>query len=387
MPRRSSAVVSRRVLLVSPTLSGNAVGRTYSVWLCAQELGWSVRVVGPAGRLWPPLVGSSFAESVVDCEWNNGRLLAEVSRCDLVISIKPLPESFGLSLRLMKTVPRPHIVDIDDADLQLVLRNETGYRAVTQLLRRPVTRTLSCGREWLLHQQARLTVSTVGNPALQSVYGGHLLPHVRQDISGRSPHVTSSPHVVFIGTPKPRKGIEELRDAVAVLAREGFKLTITGRGSSRGPWETWIPETTLDEGVRLVGNADIVALPSRDSRYTRHQLPVKLVDAMLASRAVVAADLPPMRWAIGCRAGVMVQPGNADSLVRGLRAVQSPRSREAMGAAARERALAMFVPSRVSPVLEDAAMEADELFRQTSRLGRLRVSVNALGPACRRMHC
>jgi glycosyltransferase involved in cell wall biosynthesis len=69
---------------------------------------------------------------------------------------------------------------------------------------------------------------------------------------------------------------------------------------------------------------------------------------MLAGRAIVASDLPPIRWALG-DTGLLAQPGDLDSLTRALQTLRDPAERTRLGALARERALNMFTPASVAP--------------------------------------
>ncbi len=93
-----------------------------------------------------------------------------------------------------------------------------------------------------------------------------------------------------------------------------------------------------------------MALPSLDQGYAPAQVPVKLIDAMHAGRAVVASDLPPVRWALG-DAGLLVPPGSVGQLSAALVKLADPEVRARLGQAARSRALERFVPGAVSPVV------------------------------------
>ena len=97
----------------------------------------------------------------------------------------------------------------------------------------------------------------------------------------------------------------------------------------------------------------MVAIPSQDWTYSRGQLPVKIIDAMMAGRAVVGSDLEPIRWALG-GTGIVVPPANAEALAAALDSLRSPDIRADLGARARERALATFTPSAIAPALAAA---------------------------------
>jgi glycosyltransferase involved in cell wall biosynthesis len=145
--------------------------------------------------------------------------------------------------------------------------------------------------------------------------------------------------VAFIGTNRPHKGIKQLRGAVAELAAVGFRLVITDAAPSDArEWEEWIGPTTLKRGLEIVHGCDIVATPSLRQPYAFGQVPVKLIDAMLAARPVVVSHVGPMPWAVG-NGGILVKPGSQQSLVRALKRLADPSERERLGMLGRQLAL------------------------------------------------
>jgi glycosyltransferase involved in cell wall biosynthesis len=174
-----------------------------------------------------------------------------------------------------------------------------------------------------------------------------VIPHVRRlrpagDIHSR----TSRIEVAFVGSVRPHKGVELLREAVEHAG--DMRLTITDDPpSSARPNENWTGITSLAVGLELVNHADIVAIPSLPWIYG-YQLPVKLIDAMLAGRAIVASDLPPIRWALG-GTGVLVQPGDLGALTGALQKLRDPAERTRLGVMARARALSVFTVASVAP--------------------------------------
>ena len=100
-----------------------------------------------------------------------------------------------------------------------------------------------------------------------------------------------------------------------------------------------------------------MAVPSLRKRYGPGQLPVKLIDGMMAGRAVIASDLAPLKWALG-GTGLIVRSGSVGSLVNGLLELEDLRTREALGREARLRALGTFVPAVIAPVLRSACEQA-----------------------------
>ncbi|RCK59696.1 glycosyltransferase family 1 protein [Microbacterium sorbitolivorans] len=194
----------------------------------------------------------------------------------------------------------------------------------------------------------------VSNPALQKRYGGVLVPHARVDSGAGSPHTTGEPTIAFVGTNRPHKGVEVLRESARTAGPTPMSLTITDIAPEDAtPNENWVGQTSLSRGVDIVKQSDIVVIPSvRTSAYSAAQLPVKIIDAMLAGRAIVVSDFEPLAWAIG-DFGIVVPPGDVARLSLALEELRDPARRADLGGRARERALATFtVPSVASQFAE-----------------------------------
>ncbi|WP_447925737.1 glycosyltransferase family 4 protein [Georgenia muralis] len=208
---------------------------------------------------------------------------------------------------------------------------------------------------------ARTLPTTVSNPVLAGLYGGPLIPHVRDSGPQGRPHVREAPVIAFVGSVKPHKGIDLLRGAVAQLSRYGYRLVITGEAPNDArPWEDWVGVTSFEDGLQLVGDADIVALPSLYSPWARGQLPAKLIDAMLLERAVVVSDVGPLRWAVD-DTGLVVRPGHAADLVCALHELRSPERRADLGRRARRLAELRFTVDAVAPRFAEFCLDVIDL--------------------------
>lgn len=353
-----------RCLLLSHDLADNALGRAYSHWLIGRELGWATVTAGPTstGELWAPLQKSEFASSCrrlrLPLADRRSELRELVDWADVVIAIKLWPRSLGLALRVTKQTGLPLLIDIDDPDLETVeelVAGPDGFRNRVHFWRRGVT----VAHLHRLRERAAGYSRITSNPALRELYGGAVVPHARSWRESGDPHMTSACTVAFVGTPRLHKGIDVVRAAVARLADEGFTLVVTGPvPRDARPWERWVGWTSLAEGQRIVDHADIVALPSLPTHAGRRQLPVKLIDAMMASRAIVVSDLPTLRWAVGDAGGLVVRPGSVADLEDALRRLRDPALRTQLGADARRRAGRMFTPAAVAPAFSAAVRSA-----------------------------
>lgn len=333
-----------KVLILTKDLDDNSTGRAFVLWELATESGAFAQVVASVGTsVWGPLQSSpEFVQSCAvlpDDPKGKVSLLGLASEADLVIAVKPHPDTLGRAIWLKGELGVPVLADIDDPDLEATLRTGQPLRRLAKRILRPtITRT---------YRQIRSSLTTankiVSNPVLFESYGGTIIPHTRRDSGPGTEHSSFSPIVAFIGTDRPHKGVGVLRNAVAQLQDIGVTLIITDEEPANShPWERWIGRTTLSEGISVTKTSDIIVIPSSGKRlYSRGQLPAKLIDGMMAGRAIVVSDIEPLPWAI-MGAGLVVSPDNPRLLAEAIRKLADPELRKVLGKKARERALGEF---------------------------------------------
>lgn len=334
------------VAMLVHDMSNNALGRAFSLSLLVEELGWETRVAGPSlAGIWEVLADTPFAKT---CSVNpDAPALSKLGEwADVVICVKPMPESMSMTRHAARTHSLAAVLDIDDPDLAVRMNYVKRLHR-----RRPYRRWRALQEVARLTREARLVPRMVSNPSLQAEWGGELIPHVRTPRPlVQPPPGRSSIRVGFVGTPRPHKGLDVLRSVVGGLAGEGFRLIVTAdRPSDAQPWEDWVGTTQLEQGLQLLETVDVVVMPSLEQTYAPQQFPVKLVDAMLAARAIVASDLPPIRWGLG-EAGLLVPAGSSHGLKKALRTLGDRSERLRLGSLARQRALEMYTPEVVAPI-------------------------------------
>lgn len=176
----------------------------------------------------------------------------------------------------------------------------------------------------------------------------------------------------------PKKGIDLLLRAFAGAdALAGWTLQVLGDGDDRARLERLAAELQVTDRVHFAGarphadclaaiaTAGIVALPCRTAANgDKDGIPVVLMEAMAASRAVVAGDLPAIRELIqDGSTGVLVAPDSATALGAALaELVEDPARRARMGIAARAQVAAEFSDAvnwqRLTGALDQARMAA-----------------------------
>ena len=270
---------------------------------------------------------------------------------------KPRPEVLSLGRKLAPSAPVT--VDIDDPELE-VGWGETRLRSRAALVARYGPSRFRFG--WAKRTVRQMHVIT-SNPILQDLYGGEIVPHVREATVPSTTHVPpGAPFTVgFIGTPRQYKGIDEVRAAVAELAEErAVRLCITAPPpNDPRPWEDWVGATSINDGRRLLECCDAVAIVSHAGSWGDQQVPVKLIDAMHAAVPAVITPRPPLLWAAG-GASLVVADGRTSDITNAFRLVADDAElAKALGTAARQRAREMFTPKAAATHLLAALDRAD----------------------------
>ena len=159
------------------------------------------------------------------------------------------------------------------------------------------------------------------------------------------------PLVIAVGNLYPVKGHTHLLDAVARLAGAHPRLhvAIAGRGDLAGALEARARDAGIGARTHFLGlrqdipnvlaSADVFALPS-----LAEGLPVALLEAMFASRPIVASSVGdiPVALANGA-AGLLVPPGDATALADAIhRLLTNPFEARRLAKTAQERAASEY---------------------------------------------
>jgi glycosyltransferase involved in cell wall biosynthesis len=359
-----------RVIAIGSTMRRNRIGRAFSMWMTARAAGLHFRYIGlDDGPVWEPLrdheeflANIRVARNIADVE---RQVAAEVGADSVLMVCKPRPELLMLGRKFARSVPV--IVDIDDPELEI------GWG--TTKLRSRVAQVVHYGPSrfrfgWARRIAQKMNVIT-SNPALQALYGGEIVPHVREPMPRPNSHnrVATAYRVGFIGTPRPYKGIEDLRAAIGALAGEReIRLSVTAPppGDAR-PWEEWVGTTSVQAGLRLLEECDAVAIVSHPGSWGDLQVPVKLIDAMHAAVPAVITPRPPLLWAAGGSA-VVVPDGSVSEMRNAIKLIADDHNLAgAISATARRRALKFFTPTAAAACLIAAIDRAEADHERVAR--------------------
>ena len=347
-------------------VSDNAIGRAWLLARLLEPLG-SVEIVGPCfgAGVWEPVA----QETVPVRSVRGGRFPAFAARLpelmrlaagDLVYASKPRLPSAGVGYLERVARRRPLLLDIDDWETGFFLRGGFwGTVGRTLNLSNPRSLTWT----WLMERLTWLADGvTVASRFLQERWGGVLLPHVRDTDRWAPERIDPRParewlrlngeHVVmFLGTPRAYKGVDDLAAAMSRLGRRNVALALVGTDPASATGRALAERYP---GVRLVGRvpiaqvpsylaaADVVVVPQRESRDTRGQVPAKLFDAMALGRPLVSTRVSMIPEILeGC--GLVVEPGDVAALSSAIeRLLDHPDEARALGAEARRRCVQRY---------------------------------------------
>ena len=372
-----------KISILAFDLSDNATGRAD---LLARLLAprWQVEVVGPrfGDDVWRPARGGGVSYGALAVGGarryprfaGHWRELAARADGDVLYASKPRPTSYGAALLARRRRRRPLLLDIDDWEVGF-FRRAGAWGTLGRALN--VGNPNGLPWTWLMERLVgRADAITVASRFLQRRFGGTLIPHVR-DTEAWDPArydreaararigVDAERVVMFLGTPRGHKGVDDLVEAVGVVGGDVRLVLVgadatgeSGRRWAARPWVRLVGEIPFDDVPRYLVAADAVAIPQRATSDTVGQVPAKIFDAMALGRPIVSTAVSMIPEILdGC--GVLVPPGNVVALATALRRLlDDPASAAELGRRARERCREhySFTAARASlfPIVERA---------------------------------
>jgi len=348
-----------KVSVLAADLSDNATGRAD---LLARLLSarYDVEVVGPrfGADVWMPAREGAIPQRSVRAGRYPGfarhiPALLDLVDGDVIVASKPRATSFGLALLARARRRRPLVLDIDDWEIGFFSRSGPWGRIGRAL---NVANPNGLPWTWLAEKLvSRADAITVASRFLERRFGGTLLPHVRDTeawdpgrydraATRRRLGVDGEKVVMFLGTPRGHKGVDDLVEAVGSLG-PGVILALVGVDAARSGAQRWSApayvrvtgEIPFDDVPRYLIGADVVVVPQRDTMDTVGQVPAKLFDAMALARPIVSTSVSMIPEILeGC--GVVVEPGNVSALAGAIkRLLDNPVDAADLGRRARER--------------------------------------------------
>lgn len=354
-----------KITILCPNVSSNALGRAHLLYLMLREE-YEVEIVGPAadGEIWEPLRND---ESINIRIVRSRRILKNISG-DIIYASKPLLGSFGIGLLGKFKYKKKLILDIDDWQLGFVLdeyRKLTLFPKIARILKdifrfywiNSIVNNYIC--EKLVSFADKITVS---NKFLLEKFGGELVRHTRDPeiidpekfdrnfLRNKFGIGKSDKVIIFPGTRRSHKGLENLIGAVSSINDKNLKLHIMGSsGDNYSDKIDKLGRSILGERFRGIGIvpfhqiseylsvSDLVVIPQKRGFSSIGQFPVKLFDAMSMGKPILATNLSDMGEIIG-DTGWVINSGDISELEKTIRyIINNPEEAAQKGKSARER--------------------------------------------------
>ncbi len=331
-----------KISILSNNLSNNCLGRAYLLAKVLKRSGYDVEIVGPVfGKgVWDPVDNNEF--NYISIPGSNYPLffksIKEMTKKingDIIYAVKPKTTSYGIGL-LKKTFNNiPLVLDIDDWEVGFYLDSKSKF--IKNLI--PIWSPNGLYSTYLMEKLTCYADEiTVSSSFLQKRFGGTIIPHGRdtdffdpQKYKGKLIRekfgFKDEKIIMFLGTLRPHKGIDDLIQAVTSIDREDIRLVIVGaqddnytrkiKKMGMGKVETFgiQPFSKIPEFLSM---ADLVALPQKNSYSAIGQVPAKVFDAMAMAKPIIStniSDLPNILE--GC--GRINEPGDINGLAESIK--------------------------------------------------------------------
>ena len=280
---------------------------------------------------------------------------------DVIIASKLMPTSFGIGIKKKYLSGKPLIVDIDDWELGFFLHSGLfGSIGRSLNFSNPNGLPYVWRMERLVHFADAISVS---NRFLQKKFSGTLLPHCR-DTSVLDPIKFDSNKIkgelgfpgkkilMFLGTPRPHKGIDDLLSAfkknedldlrLVIIGVENQTEFLKGVHSSIRDRVVVLSKIPFDKLPKYLSAADIIAIPQRLTSDSIGQIPARLFDAMAMGKPIIATRISDIPEVLGGY-GYLVDPNDPSQLAGAIQYIMKhPDEAQLKGFAARERCKQMY---------------------------------------------
>jgi glycosyltransferase involved in cell wall biosynthesis len=347
-------------------LSDNSLGRAA---LLARTLArhHEVELVGPLkqGKIWFPLEDLDLP--IKTFPWKRYpafvptiREMTRVIDGDVLFACKLRPTSFGVGLLKKWSSKKPLLVDIDDWELGFFYRASFWGR-IGRFLN--FSNPNGLPHTWLMERLVNGADGiTVSNKFLQNRFSGTLLYHCRdtsildpekfdQDYAKEKLGVKNKKVVMFLGTPRKHKGVDDLVQAMNQIDDPDVRLVIIGAEDGLnslsedcrlGDRLVLLPMIPFKDLPEHLAAADVVVIPQRKTSDTVGQMPAKIFDAMAMAKPIVSTRVSDIPEVLG-DCGYLVEPGDVQKLADAIDHIfNHPEEALLKGKKARERCIARY---------------------------------------------
>ena len=158
--------------------------------------------------------------------------------------------------------------------------------------------------------------------------------------------------LMFLGTPRPHKGIDDLRMVLEKIDDSDVYLLIVGADDpalvSGAKWTAVrervriFPKIPWENFPEYLAAADILLVPQRHTTDSVGQIPARLFDAMAMGKPIVATRVSDIPEVLG-DCGYLVDPGEPAQLSDAIQSIlDHPEEAQRRGREARERCKRLY---------------------------------------------
>jgi len=355
-----------KISFVVSDFSENCLGRVY-ILAKMLESRFEVEVVGPlfGEKIWLPCDTGEFTYKAVKCDPILPHFLKHIKEMgnlisgDVIYSSKPRFASFGLGILANLGNRRPLLLDIDDWEVGWYLPYR--FRKMASLSVKTFFEANGFLSTCVLEKMILLADGkTTASKFLQNRFGGEYIPHARDTefldpskFDGkklkRELGLSKEKVIMFLGSPKPHKGIGDVFKALKLLNKNNVKLIIIGAINGNCLKEeipSEIAPSVVIKGMipffnipEYLAFADLVVLPQNSAPSNYAQVPAKLFDAMAMGRPIVSTNMSDMPDILrDC--GFIAEPGSPQSLAEKIDYILThPEEASEAGQRAREKCI------------------------------------------------
>ena len=379
-----------KISILTPDLSHNCLGRAYLLAKILQRH-YEVEIVGPmfGDEIWEPIanVKSITYKSVKICgmfkPYGQIKELIKKIEGDVIYASKPLFTSFGVGLLKKLFDSKPLVLDIDDWQMGFMKESYKNLSIARRLksLAASALRLYSVGSYWnnlLGEKLSRLADRiTVSNSFLQDKFGGTIVWHARDTetfdpvkfdkylLREKYQIEKTNKVVMFFGTPRPHKGMEDLIKATNLIKDQDVIIVVVGIDNRDLYCKNLVSRAKEMLGNRFKGFgfqpfekipeflsvADVVVIPQKRNFSTIGQVPAKVFDAMAMAKPIIATNVSDLPLILdGC--GWIVEPKNPEQLAETIQYVlNNLEEAEEMGWKARQKCIEKYSWDAMEKVL------------------------------------
>ncbi|MEG4343764.1 glycosyltransferase family 4 protein [Microcoleus sp. A003_D6] len=377
-----------KVSLVVSDLSGGGAIRAFLLAQVLIELNYEAEVVGfqfgkelyaipPRGIPVCAIPGKNYPGFLMDAQ----KLLKKIDG-DIIYAVKPKLTSFGLSLLKKLDTRRPVILDIDDWELSWFGGDEWKYRPDFKQLYRDILKKNGQLREpdhplyvkWMESLVSRADAVTVDTEFLKQRFGGVYLPNGKDtemfDPAKYNPELSRQRYglsgykiLMFPGSPRPHKGVEDVLMALEQLNEPDLRLAIVGGSpyddyddrlmQQWGRWIVKLPRFPVETMPSVVAAAHVIVVPQRETMTAVAQFPLKLTDGMAMAKPVLSTRVGDIPAILG-GTGYLVEPNSPAQISQKIQWIfQNLTAANFQGMKARERCVEKYSIQTMAPILSD----------------------------------